>query len=141
MTDSALEANKALVHRWFDEVWVQRREAAVDELTAPDVVFHNGALPAPVDRPMYHAIWSAFLGAFPDLRVEVQDVVAEGDMVAVRVHQTATHTGDFRKLPATGAKISMSSLVLARIEGGRIVESWTEDVGWAAKLAAAAASR
>ena len=55
-------------------------------------------------------------GAFPDYRFDVEDVVAEGDRVAVRVRVSGTHRGEMMGLPPTGKRIATSGIELFRFE-------------------------
>ena len=84
--------NKALVARWFDEVWNRGRREAIDEMFAPDGKAYGlgEGMRGPEGFKAFHA---QFRGAFPDVRVEVDDMIAEGDQVAYRFTATATHTG------------------------------------------------
>lgn len=112
------EQNKALVRRWFDEVWNQGREDAVDELLAADGVGHGvGAAPlrGPGDfKPLYRA----FRSAFRDIRVTVEEAVAEGDLVAVRCRDELTlHDGRTCTIEGGG---------MVRIRDGQIVEAWNQ---------------
>ena len=66
----------------------------------------------------------AFFGAFSDLHIEVEDVVADGDRFASRTTATGTHDGDLMGLPPTGVRISVTAVDLGRMEGGRAAERW-----------------
>ncbi len=63
-------------------------------------------------------------GAFPDLRVRIEDMVAEGDRVAVRLRFEGTHQGPFRGIEATGRPISFGAIRIYRLVGGKVVETW-----------------
>ena len=79
--------NKELSRRWFEEVWNRRRVGAIDELFAADGVAHGlgefgrEPLPGPAHFKMF---WEKFCGAFPDLRITVEEVIGEGDFTSVR---------------------------------------------------------
>jgi predicted ester cyclase len=64
------------------------------------------------------------LQAFPDLQITVEDMVAEGDKVAVRWRLRATHQGEFMGIPPTGNQVTMTGIDINRLEGGRLVERW-----------------
>lgn len=120
------EANKALMRRWFEEVWNKRRSDAVDEMMAPHAVAHGLAgdgsdLRGPAD---FKPFQQAFLDAFRDLRLRVQDVIAEGDKVAVRWVASGTHTGAGLGIARTNRPITVTGMSMVRIENGRIVEGW-----------------
>lgn len=116
-------ANKALVRRWFEEVWNKGRVSAIDEMLASDATVHGlGAeLRGPAGFKPFHA---AYRSAFPDVTIQIDDIVAEGDIVAVRWSGAATHRGDGLGFPATGKQVRFTGMVFVRIEGGKLVEGW-----------------
>jgi steroid delta-isomerase-like uncharacterized protein len=115
--------NKTLVQRWFSEVWNEGRADAIDELLADDAVIHGlGAnLQGPAEFKRFH---SAYRNAYPDVTIDVDDLVAEGDMVAVRWSAIGTHRGDGLGFPATGRRAQFTGMVFVRIKEGRLVEGW-----------------
>lgn len=121
------EQNKAVVRRWFDEVWNQQRSSTIDELLAPAGLV-NGLSPdgAGNGPPAFRPFWQQFVGAFPDIRIAVEDAIAEEDMVAARIRFTGTHRGNHLGTPPTGKPVTGTGLVLVRIRNGQIAESWNE---------------
>lgn len=121
------EQNKAIVRRWFDEVWNQRRSQTIDELLPLDGLVHglspNGAGKGPA---AFRPFWEQFCGAFPDIRITVEDAVAEGDKVAARIRFSGTHKGNHLGAAATGKPVTGTGLVLVRLRDGQIAESWNE---------------
>jgi steroid delta-isomerase-like uncharacterized protein len=119
--------NKAVIHRWFEEVWNQGLEELIDELRAPDAVgFGLGETAVAVHgasdfKVFYHNLRSSL----PDLHVTVEHMVAERDMVAARIQVEGTHMGPGLGIPPTGQSVQFSGMLLARISDGRITESWT----------------
>jgi steroid delta-isomerase-like uncharacterized protein len=98
--------------------------AALDHLLAPDVLDHN---PIPNQAPGIEGFneWmQAAREAFPDLRGEVEAVVAEGDMAAGRVTWRGTQRGVFLGVPPTGKPVTLAAFHLVRFSAGRIVEWW-----------------
>jgi steroid delta-isomerase-like uncharacterized protein len=118
VTDSA-----ALARRWFEEVWGQRRDAAVSELMADPCDGHmeGGEVRNPAD---FLAARAALLAAFPDLAVKVEDVIAEGDKAVVRWSAAGTHRGGDLGVAASGRKASFRGMSWIRFANGRIVEGW-----------------
>lgn len=117
------EANKAIVRRWFDEVWNQGRAEMIDAIFAADARSHGlGDLPpGPAGfRPFYNA----FRGAFPDIHVTLEDVIAEGDTVAYRFTARATHRGDTLGFAATNRRAEFSGMGFARFRNGQLAEAW-----------------
>ena len=88
-----MQDNKSLIRRWFEEVWNQKREAAIDELAAPDVIVYGlgPQNPPPRGREPFITFWRQFRGAFPDIRITVEDVIAERDLTCARISFTGTH--------------------------------------------------
>ena len=115
--------NKTLVQRWFSEVWNEGRADAIDEMLADDAVVHGlGAdLHGSAEFKHFH---SAYRNAYPDVTIDVDDLVAEGDMVAVRWSAIGTHRGDGLGFPATGRRAQFTGMVFVRIKDGRLVEGW-----------------
>ena len=120
------EANKQLMRRWFEEVWNQRKESAIDEMFAAHGKGHHfpetgGTFHGPDEFKPVHRI---FCSAFPDLRVTVDEVIGEGNNVAVRWTAIMTHTGEGLGFPATGAKVTLPGSSFAVIESGKMIEAW-----------------
>ncbi len=104
-----LEQNKTLFKRFVDEVFNNKNVDVLDELMDFTVVEHKEEI-------------TAFLGAFPDLHVTVEDLIAEGDKIVGRVTLTGTHLGELMGIPATGKKVSFSEILIVRISNGKVVE-------------------
>lgn len=119
-----LEANKALVHRLYDEE-NKGNVDIVDELMSPDFVMHGDAL-NPYQKGLEPIKQGARMTqeAFPDLVVDIEDTVAAGDKVMVRLRWTGTHTGPFMGFPPSGKKMTWTAIATNRIENGKIVERW-----------------
>ena len=122
-----LEANKALVRRWFEEVWNKGRPEAIKEMLAEDAIVHGLSddpatpLRGPADFLPFH---TKFRDAFPNIDVIVEDVVAEGDRVAARCSVKGKHEGDGLGFIATGATSEFDGIVIVRIKDGMLVEGW-----------------
>ncbi len=118
------EENKALVERYWAEVWTAEGEAAVPELLAPDEVHHWGFGGDTVGREGFRERLRRFLEAFPDFAVRVEQVVAEGDRVVSRQVYRATHRGEWLGVAPTGAAVEWTGIQVFRIACGQIAESW-----------------
>ena len=114
--------NKALVQRWFDEVWNKGREAAIDEMLAPRAAVHVG--PDMIGPEGFKRFHTAYRTAFPDVKVTIEDMVAEGDRVALRWRATATQKGPLLNVPATGKPVTFEGMGIVRVDKGMIVEGW-----------------
>jgi len=120
------EANKALYRRWFDEVVSDRNLGLADELLAADYVLHFPGLPQPLDREGHKQLLMMFHAAFPDWRESVEAVIAEGDIVVIRVTGSGTHEQTFQGIAPTHRRVVATGVGIGRIENGRIAESWAE---------------
>ena len=128
-----LEENKALVERWFSALSGGASDD-VAELAAADIVYRD---PSPREEPQTGGTeeWASDREQdYPDLQVTVEQVIAEGDMVASYQRYTGTQEGDVedeRGVPATGLATEWVSMGLFRIECGKIAEIWAvaDDLG------------
>jgi steroid delta-isomerase-like uncharacterized protein len=116
-----VEDNKQAVRRFYDDVVNGRNLDALDELLTPDGVDHTFGSQNPEQAKQFFGMIQQ---AFPDLRVEVHDVIAEGELVAARVTYTGTHQGEFVGIPATGRKTTTSGVDFFRMQDGRQAEHW-----------------
>jgi steroid delta-isomerase-like uncharacterized protein len=116
-----VEDDKQAVRRFYQEVINARNLDAIDELLAADGLDHtSGSQSAEQSRQFVSMLFQAF----PDLRVEVHDVVAEGELVAARVTYTGTHQGEFVGIPATGRQTTVNGVDSFRMQEGRQAERW-----------------
>jgi steroid delta-isomerase-like uncharacterized protein len=121
----SLEANKQLVRQLYEEAFNEGDLELVDELVAPDVVTHNPIiLDAPTGPDSIRGGLEMIRKAFPDFHVEVQDLIAEGDRVAVFLTMSGTNQGDYRRGGATGKRGTMRAFFIWRVAGGKLAESW-----------------
>jgi len=116
------EANKQLYRHLMEEVWSKRQPAALERFVSGDFVEHNPNVPADLEgRKRFVA---ALLAGFSDYRAEVQELIAEGDIVVARVRWTGTQDGPFLSRPATGNRLSFSTADFYRVKDGKFVEHW-----------------
>jgi predicted ester cyclase len=121
------EKNKELVRRWFEQVWNQKSEAAIDEMFSPEGKAYGFPEPDSVaDAEAFKGLHRDFCGAFPDLQFTLEDIVAEGDMVAVRWRVEATHKGNQLGFPASHRRATLTGSSFLRIGQGRILEGWNQ---------------
>lgn len=121
------EQNKALIRRWFEEVWNKGRADAIPEMFASDGIAHglsddpNHPFRGPDGFVPFHR---QFREAFPNIEVVVEDQIAEGDMVATRCSVRGKHTGDSLGFTATHSPVEFTGMTITRIRAGKIVEAW-----------------
>jgi predicted ester cyclase len=117
------EANKAIYRRAWQELMNQRNLAIVDELFAPNYVLHDPHVPLSGREALKH-FTAALHQGFADLRLTLDDLLAEGDKVVQRFTLTGTHTGAWQALLPSGTRMTLTGLILGRIAYGQIVEEW-----------------
>jgi steroid delta-isomerase-like uncharacterized protein len=124
--------NEALVRPFYEEVWNGGNVEVAEELFAPDYFRHDlrPTRAAPGGAGMA-AIASAFRGAFPDLRMDVDLILSDGDLVAARWTSTGTFSGPWGDVGPTGVRATFSGVNIFRIRDGRVVELWNhrDDLG------------
>ncbi len=132
------EENKAAIRRAYDELWNERNVEVVDELVTEDFLNHAAPPDRQRGRQGLKDVVRMFEGAFPDFRYEVEDVIAEGEKVAVRDVFRGTHQGDFMGIPATGNRVTMEAIHIYRFREGRLAEHWVarDDLGMMQQLGA-----
>ena len=128
----SIEQNKATIRRWSEELWGRGNLAVADEIIAPDYLRHDPGDPFPARGPEdVKRIVTMLRSMLSDFRIEVEAIVAEGDMVVSRYTATATDTKGYMGMPPTGKTIHTSAIQMFRFENGKIVESWAarDDLG------------
>jgi steroid delta-isomerase-like uncharacterized protein len=117
------DANKQISLRLV-EGFGQGRGEVIDELVAEDIVDHGAFEGMPAGREGVKALFAAIHGAFSDLEISVNRAVADGDLVVVHVTNSATMTGDFAGMPATGKHATWDAIHIDRISDGKVAEHW-----------------
>jgi len=120
------EENKAIVRCCIEDVFNKQNVSALDEFIAPNVVHHSLPPGVPRDREGFKQFVSMLLAAFPDFRIIVEDMIAEGDKVVARATTGGTHKGEFIGIPPTGKQATWTEIFIWRIDGGKAVEMWAE---------------
>ena len=118
------EENKALVRRFHEEVINKGNLGVMDELCAPNMVDHSLPPEFPAGMEGTKQMISMFRAALPDVRVTIEDLIAEGDKVTCRWTACGTHKGDFMGIAATGKQVTVTGIGIDRIVGGKAVEHW-----------------
>ena len=117
--------NKDRLRRVFEEGINQNKPDVVDELISPDYVNHDLPAPGPGPEGLKQVV-GMFRAAFPDMRIAVEDMVAEDDKVAARHRFRGTQTGPMGSHPPSGRVLASTYLAIYRIEDSRIAEAWVE---------------
>ena len=121
---SEAERNKAVVRRFIEEVQNEKNLDVFDELNAPDFVNLSAPPGMPTDREGGKMFLGGFLTAFPDSRVTIDDMIAEGDRVATKKTFTGTHTGALGEIAPTGNRVTIQYVDILRLRDGQITEHW-----------------
>jgi steroid delta-isomerase-like uncharacterized protein len=122
------EENKALVRRYFEEIWGKGNLDAIEELFTTDFVRHG---PTATEREVrglesFKGLVSMYHSALPDLQVPIEDLIAEGDRVVTRWTARGTHQGELMGNAPTGSQASITGILIDRISGGKIEEEWVD---------------
>jgi steroid delta-isomerase-like uncharacterized protein len=114
----------ALLRRWFQEVWNERRAATIDELLHPQSVCRadDDILSGVADFKA--RMYEPFVAAFPDLRLEIDAILSDGDQAVVRWRATGTHTREGLGFPPSGRIGSFHGMTWVRIRDGKLIEGW-----------------
>ncbi len=118
--------NKAFVRSSSEEIWRTGNAQLIDEHIAASYVLHNPPTGFPPNRDGLKAILQVMRSAFPDLRMTIEDMVAEGDRVVQRRRFEGTHKGEFFGIPATGKSVTVRQIIISRMADGKIAEEWAE---------------
>ena len=116
------ENNKSIVRRLFEEL-MKGNVSIADKLIATDYAQHS-VFGIPDGREAFKQFFLAFAMAAPDAQFVIEDVIAEGDKVVIRLTVTGTQTGPLQGIPPTGRKFSMRGIDIFRVADDRIVEHW-----------------
>ena len=122
------EKNKTVVRRLFEEVWNKGNLPVTDELFAANYVHHDSSTPDVGPGPESEKKRATlYRTAFPDLRLTIEDIIAEGETVMARWSCRGTHKGDLSGIAPTGKQFTISGISIARIANGKMAEGW---VNW-----------
>ena len=115
--------NKAIVRRYWEGKWNERRPEILDELQTPDVVYHGTSMKMN-GLEEYKQAYVDYLSAFHDSKLNIEDLIAEGDKVMSRVTCRFVHKGELEGIPPTGKTVTISLFTVFRLVDGKIAEEW-----------------
>jgi len=124
-----LAKNKEIVRQFFEQIWNQGDESAIDRFIAEDAAGNDPKFG--VGRESFRLQWRKWRIAFPDINFAIEELVAEGDVVVSRWKLTGTHLGQYLDKSATGKKISVDGVSIDRIREGMVVsgfDAWDSNV-------------
>lgn len=125
----SIDENKAIIRRYIDELWNRRNFAAAAELFASSYTIHQGGQSIPASPEFLGQSIAAIVNGLPDLRMTIDQVIAEGDLVVANWTNRGTQTGELQipgqpSLPPSGREVVFTESATFRIENKRIVEVW-----------------
>jgi steroid delta-isomerase-like uncharacterized protein len=122
------EPNKAIVRRLIEELWNKGNLSLADEIFAPNYEHHDASTldfgRGPESEKKRATLYRA---AFPDLRLTIEEIIAEGEIVMTRWSCRGTHKGDLSGIAPTGKQFNISGVTIARLANGKLAEGW---VNW-----------
>jgi steroid delta-isomerase-like uncharacterized protein len=118
-----VEQNKMVVKEFVDAVNT-RDVQRIKSLVSDDFVGRSPGIPDFYGPQGYVDLYSTFISAFPDMHVVINDMIAEGDKVVVYYTWSGTHQGELEGIPPTGRRVSVPSIDIDRVVGGKIVEEF-----------------
>ena len=118
------EENKINNRRFYEEVWNGGNLAVIDELVAPNAIFHDPTttLHGPEGFKQYVTMYRT---AFPDTHFTIEDEIAEGEKVVTRWTAHGTHKGVLQGIPPTGKQVAVTGVVINQLSNGKLVEGWS----------------
>lgn len=116
--------HKNLVRRVYSEVWTQADFSQVANFIAPEMTYHIRGKSIQLGPESLIEIVSRWKSAFPDIRFEVEELIAEGDKVAARIKYTGTQLGAWKDIPPTGLKVEVREMMFFRFRDEQIIEVW-----------------
>ena len=124
-----MPTSEELLRAWFDGVWGRKDEAEIDRLLHADGRVHG--LPGPDGPPVtldgpaeFKPFYRAFRDAFPDVRIDLQQVVTQGEMAVAHCRVRGTHTGGGLGLPPTGHAVDFEGFAMCRVDGDKVREAF-----------------
>ena len=126
-TRATVGSNIELVRDYTRRVFNEHNPELAAEFVTPDVKWHGGTLGSIEGSDNLIALLRSFIGALPDLNAQEQDIVAQGNMVAVRFVVEATHKGDLLGIAPTGRRVRWDAVDVYRLSDGKITEEWAAD--------------
>jgi steroid delta-isomerase-like uncharacterized protein len=119
---AAIDTNKQIIRTFYQDCLNRGQLDLLGDLVAPDFLNPNGEKGASAFRRNIEELRSAF----PDIQFKIEDLIADGDRVAVRSSWLGTHKGTFRGMAASGKQVTDTGITIYRFEGGRLAQAWLQ---------------
>jgi len=116
------EVNKALVRRGIEETVNKGNFSVVDEILSTDYVYREPTVGEKRGRAGFRELVTMYRNAFPDVKLTIDEQIAEGDKVVTRWNATGTHRGELFGTAPTGKQVRVQGVIVSRIANGKVVE-------------------
>ena len=127
-SSEAAHPTEALIRELFSVAWNTGDISGLDPAASADsVLFHYRGTSSYTTLEELGGLIAYWRSAFPDLQMELLDLVSDGDLLAARVRYSGTHQGEWFGIPATGRRVSVDEMMFFRFEAGQLVEAWEVD--------------
>ena len=121
----ATTQNQMLIEQLFNEVMNDRKFSLLDQIIDP--AFVNHGIPDAKQGPSgFKQVIEQFLDGFPDMKIQIEQIVSEKDLVATRGYWTGTNSGSFMGMPSSGKKVRIDYIDFWKIKNGKCVENWVQ---------------
>jgi steroid delta-isomerase-like uncharacterized protein len=118
-------ANKEIVlQKWYQQLWDNWNIGVADELFTDDYRLHLPGSLVAIDRDGAKQVVQMFSTAFPNLQHTINEMIAEGNVVAARWTVHGTHRGDFQGIAPTGNDVTVAGMTVHHLSDGKIAETW-----------------
>lgn len=125
--DQKTDSNKAMIRRFVEEVKNKRHLDQMGSIFQADYLEHNGTVASfGGGIEGYKKFLTHLFTAFPEDKVTIDELVAEGDMVVYRATETGTHKAEFLGIPATGKSATWTEIQFFKIKDGKVIEHWVD---------------
>lgn len=111
----------------FNNGWNRGQTGVFKETIADTVLFHYAGSPRKLSQEQMSEIVLRWREAFPDLQMEIQELIVQGDIAAARLNLSGTHEGSWAGAAPTGKQVNMALMMFFRFEDGKMVELWESD--------------
>ncbi len=125
MTIRDAESRKRRIRTMWEGAWNEGRVELMDDVLSPHYVRYVSSSDVTIDREEFKQLILATREGFPDVMTSIEDILCEGDRVAIRWWSRGTHLGTYRDVPPTGRSVTAAGATFARFEDDMIVESWS----------------
>ncbi|GAA0257003.1 ester cyclase [Haladaptatus pallidirubidus] len=113
--------------RLYEDIWNGSNLDTADELVHEEYIIHDRELATEMQGPeLYTALASRTREIFPDMKFEIEDMIAAGEKIAIRWTMTGTHQGPMSDIEPTGRQVELTAIEINRFEDGKLIETWTQ---------------